>query len=366
MNKMKFLKRILFLLYMEDVLGYMLSPSNLFENTQKLLRENKGILAMDESISTIGKRFHSISCENTVQNRHSYRRLLLDCPTIENYISGCILSEDTLDQIPLCNKNIMYGIKLDYGLTPFIGGLPNEMSSIGLDTLDSRCKKYFHKGARFAKWRTVFSIQDGKVPSDLILHENCWTLSRFARICQENGLVPMVEPEILMDGNHSLEVCGLVQEKVLRTLYSFMRHNNVYLQGSLLKTSITLPGIDSTDVINENDVGYITNKILENSVPKEVPGILFLSGGLSETEATRYLYKIKTCSTNKNRILSFSFGRALQHSCLQSWNGKEENREKAQEMLLIRAKRNSDTLKGIFHKETDNASKNLFLKNYKY
>ena len=348
---------------MKDVFGYTLSPSELFENTQKLLSGNKGILAMDESISTIGKRFHSVSCENTIQNRHSYRKLLLQCPTIENYISGCILSEDTLDQILPSNNNMMYGVKLDYGLTPFIGGFPNEMSSIGLDTLDTRCKNYFVKGARFAKWRTVFSIQDGKMPSDLIIHENCWTLSRFARICQENGLVPMVEPEILMDGNHSLEVCGLLQEKILRTLYSFMQHNNVYLQGSLLKTSITLPGIDSTDVINENDVGYITNKIIENSVPKEVPGILFLSGGLSETEATRYLYKINTHRTNKNRILSFSFGRALQHSCLQHW---KEDREKAQEMLLMRAQKNSDALKGIFYEEANDALKNLFIKNYEY
>lgn len=363
---MQFLKLFLFSFYIGHISGYTLYRSDLLQNIQGLLHEKKGILAIDESINTIGKRFDSISCENTVQNRNSYRKLLLECPTIENYISGYILSEDTFDQVSLPDKNIIYGVKLDKGLTPFIGGFPHELSSVGLDTLNYRCKKYFTKGARFAKWRTVFSIQDGKMPSDLIIHENCWTLSRFARICQENGMVPIVEPEILMDGNHSAEVCGLAQEKILKILYSLMRHNRVHLKGTLLKTSMTLPGVDSEEPVNENEIAYMTNKVIENSVPKEVSGILFLSGGLSEVEATRYLYRIKTYNTDKNRQLSFSFGRALQDSCLHSWNGKEENTDKAQEMLMIRAKRNSDALQGISHDETGDESKSLFIRNYKY
>ena len=363
---MQFFKLLLFSFYIGHISGYTLYQSELLQNIQGLLHGKKGILAIDESVKTIGKRFDSISCENTAQNRNAYRKLLLQCPNIENYISGYILSEDTFDQIPLPTNNIIYGVKLDKGLTPFIGGFPHEMSSMGLDTLDSRCKKYFAKGARFAKWRTVFSIQDGKMPSDLIIHENCWTLSRFARICQENGMVPIVEPEILMDGNHSAEVCALAQEKILKILYSLMRHNRVHLKGTLLKTSMTLPGIDNEEPVDENDIGYMTNKIIENSVPEEVPGILFLSGGLSEVEATKYLYKIKACNTNKNRQLSFSFGRALQDSCLRSWSGKEENTDKAQEMLLTRAKKNSDALQGISHEETDDESKSLFIRNYKY
>lgn len=360
------LKFIILFTCLINILGFTPFKSFLEENSQKLLRDHKGILAMDESFKTIGKRLDLISCENTAQNRNSYRKLLLECPEIENYISGCILSEDTFDQIPLPNKDILYGVKLDYGLTPFIGGFPNEMSSIGLDTLDSRCKKYYRKGARFAKWRTVFSIQEGQTPSTLMIHENCWSLARFARICQENGLVPIVEPEILMDGNHSIEQCALVQEKILKTLYSLMQHNNVHLEGTILKTSMTLPGIDNIDAKNENDIGFITNTILENSVPKQVPGIMFLSGGLSEVESTRYLFKIKKFSTNKNWKLSFSFGRALQHSCLYSWSGKKENIRVAQEALLSRAKKNSNALKGILEEESDCESKNLFIKNYKY
>jgi fructose-bisphosphate aldolase class I len=362
---MKLFHLILFFSCFINVFGYTPWQNELFENSKKLTSYGKGILAMDESTTTIGKRFDSISLPNTFSNRQSYRKLLLSCPDLEKYISGIILSEETFNQEyrrKLMKSNILYGVKVDCGLVPFLGGASNEFSSVGLDTLDCRCKEYYKKGARFTKWRTVYSVH----PSELMIQENSWTLSRFARISQENGLVPIIEPEIVMDGNHTIEECSIVQEKILNSLYSMLFKHNVLLEGTLLKTSMTLPGIENKDDISLETISKLTTRTLERTVPNSVPGILFLSGGLSEENATKYLFGMNKYRNRNNWKLSFSFGRALQHSCLQQWNGKEENKELAQQVLLSRIQSNSCALRGIYINETNRNSTNLFIKNYKY
>lgn len=315
-----------------------------------ILIVGKGILAADESTQTIGKRFLSIGIENNEENRRAYRGMLFSTPNLRAYISGVILSEETLSQcddngqsfVTMLSRNGMIpGIKVDKGLRPLPGAEAIECTSTGLDGLEERASCYYAQGARFAKWRSVLQITT-TCPTSLAIHENAWTLARYARSVQEAGLVPIVEPEILMVGSHSIERTAQVQEEFLCSVYRALQENNVYLKGSLLKPSMTCPGEELVTAATPEQIARSTLQTLSRTVPAIVPGVFFLSGGLTEEVASNYLNAI-----NSKQLpavpwtLSFSFGRALQQSCLKTWQGRRENIPAAQQALLARAKANS-------------------------
>jgi fructose-bisphosphate aldolase class I len=344
-----------------------ISNSPLGETAQKLVQ--KGILATDESVMTIGKRFEPFSLPNTKENRDRYRRLLFSTPDLEKYISGAILHQETLENNKLVDqlfeKNIIPGIKLDTGLRPLEGTL-GETWCTGLDTLSDRAKRSYQLGARFAKWRAVFKIDEIQgFPSSLAIRENAWGLARYARICQQEGLVPIVEPEILMDGDHSIETTARIQEYVLRSVYDALYQNGVFLESTLLKPSMTTPGIQRKE--SPEKIAAMTLETLQRSVPLGVPGIMFLSGGASEQDATlqlNALHQIKPPGTWK---LSFSYGRGLQHSCLQTWAGRDENIEDAQQILFERAQANFEASRGRYQESNYSKSKEpLFITHYQY
>ena len=267
------------------------------ETARKLATPGKGILAVDESTNTCGKRLASIGVENTEENRQAYRGMLFTTKGLGNYISGAILFEETLFQdhadgesmvAKLEKQGIVPGIKVDKGLKPLVGGLEHETYCSGLDGLTERASDYYARGARFAKWRAVLQITaDG--PSDLAIRENAWGLARYARSVQEAGLVPIIEPEILMDGDHDILTTSEIQEKIIKEVYFACQQNGVYLEGTLLKPSMTVPGADYEGKSDPKNVALATVTTLLRSVPAAVPGIVFLSGGLSEEEASLYL-----------------------------------------------------------------------------
>ncbi len=297
------------------------------ETALKLATPGKGILAVDESTNTCGKRLASIGVENTEENRQAYRGMLFTTKGLGNYISGAILFEETLFQdhadgesmiSKLEKEGIIPGIKVDKGLKPLVGALEHETYCSGLDGLTERASDYYARGARFAKWRAVLQITaDG--PSDLAIRENAWGLARYARSVQEAGLVPIIEPEILMDGNHDILTTSEIQEKIIKEVYFACQQNGVYLEGTLLKPSMTVPGADYEGKSDPKNVALATVTTLLRSVPAAVPGIVFLSGGLSEEEASLYLNEMNLLSADKPWNLSFSYGRALQHSALRAW-----------------------------------------------
>lgn len=336
----------------------------------------KGILAVDESTNTIGKRLASIGVENSEENRQAYRGMLFTTDGLGEYISGAILYEETLFQshangTPFvdCLKSlgIIPGIKVDTGLSPLPGGHEVETWCTGLDGLVERAKKYYQQGARFAKWRAVIQITSDGAPSDLSIQENAWGLARYARAVQEGGLVPIVEPEILMDGDHNIATTAAVQEKVLAAVYKACSDNGVYLEGSLLKPSMTCPGADCTESITPEDVAKTTVAVLERHVPTAVPGIMFLSGGMSEEEASVNLNIMNSFPRKGPWSLSFSYGRALQQSTLKAWQGKAENLGAAQNQLKARAQANSEANLGKYVAGSQpSADETLFVKGYKY
>ncbi|CAM9384929.1 unnamed protein product [Scytosiphon promiscuus] len=336
----------------------------------------KGILAVDESTNTIGKRLASIGVDNTEENRQAYRGMLFTTPDLGNYISGAILYEETLfqnhaDGTPfvdcLNNIGVIPGIKVDTGLSPLPGGHEVETWCSGLDGLVERAKKYYAQGARFAKWRAVLQITSDGAPSNLSIQENAWGLARYARAVQEAGLVPIVEPEILMDGDHNMATTAAVQEKVLAAVYKACDDNGVYLEGSLLKPSMTCPGADCTEPVTPEEVAATTVKVLERHVPSAVPGIMFLSGGMSEEEASINLNLMNSTPRKGPWSLSFSYGRALQQSTLKAWQGKAENLEAAQTQLKARAQANSEANLGKYEAGSQpSADETLFVKGYKY
>ena len=336
----------------------------------------KGILAVDESTKTIGKRLQGIGIENTEENRQAYRGLLFSTEGLGQYISGAILYEETLfqssiDGVPfvklLKDNGIFPGIKVDTGLQPLPGGSEIETWCTGLDGLQERAAAYYKQGARFAKWRAVLQITADGCPTETALYENAWGLARYARACQESGLVPIVEPEILMDGDHNIDTTAKVQERVLSTVYKALQDNGVYLEGSLLKPSMTVPGAECTDPVTKEKIAEYTIRTLERTVPPAVPGITFLSGGLSEEEASIYL----NCMNEKPRkgpwSVTFSYGRALQQSTLKAWGGKKENVPAAQKALMARAQANGEAAQGKYVAGSQpSADGTLFVKGYKY
>ena len=343
------------------------------ETALKLATPGKGILAVDESTNTCGKRLASIGVENTEENRQAYRGMLFTTKGLGNYISGAILFEETLFQdhadgesmvAKLEKQGIVPGIKVDKGLKPLVGGLEHETYCSGLDGLTERASDYYARGARFAKWRAVLQIT-AEGPSDLAIRENAWGLARYARSVQEAGLVPIIEPEILMDGNHDILTTSEIQEKIIKEVYFACQQNGVYLEGTLLKPSMTVPGADYEGKSDPKNVALATVTTLLRSVPAAVPGIVFLSGGLSEEEASLYLNEMNLLAADKPWNLSFSYGRALQHSCLRAWAGS--NIDKGQKALIARAQANSEASKGLYVLGSQPSSdEKLFVSGYTY
>jgi fructose-bisphosphate aldolase class I len=359
-------------------------PKNPFEaeliaTAKAVAAPGKGILAADESTGTIGKRFESIGVKNTREARREFRRLLFTAKDIGKYISGVIMFEETLFETTedkktqliefLKKENIQLGIKVDQG-TKHLPGTDDETYTQGLTDLDTRCKKYYKQGARFAKWRAVVRISKS-TPSPYAIHETAWGLARYAAICQANGLVPIVEPEILMDGDHSLEVCQYWTEKVVGACYKALNDQNVILEGTLLKPNMVIPGQQSSELksTSTEQIAKATVQAFQRTVPPAVPGIMFLSGGQTEEEASVRLNALNSLPLGPRPwSLSFSYGRALQASALKAWKGKTENVEKAQEAFIARAKANGEAQLGKYKGSASGAASKecLFVSGYKY
>lgn len=312
-----------------------------------MVDDHRGILAADESSPTIKKRFDAIGVESTEENRRFYRSLLLNTAGLGEYISGVILFEETLGQKdeagrPLpevaAAQHIVPGIKVDKGKGP-LSGAPGDLITCGLDGLGDRLDGYIAQGARFAKWREVYAITHVN-PSPLGLRANAEMLARYAAICQEKGVVPIVEPEVLMDGDHDIERCAKVTEQVLHSVFHALHLHRVQLEHMILKPNMVLPGKDCRTAAPD-EVAGATLAVLKRTVPAAVPSINFLSGGQSPTEATENLNAINLQRGNAPWQLSISYGRALQQPAIHAWNGQAENREKAQQALLKRARLNA-------------------------
>ncbi|KAL2593387.1 hypothetical protein AAZX31_12G142100 [Glycine max] len=334
----------------------------LVQTAKSIASPSRGILAIDESNATCGKRLASIGLDNTEVNRQAYRQLLLTTPGLGEYISGAILFEETLYQSTtdgnkfvdcLRDQNIVPDIKVDKGLVPLPGSNNESWSA-----------EYYKQGARFAKWRTVVSIPCG--PSALAVKEAAWGLARYAAISQDNGLVPIVEPEILLDGDHPIERTLEVAEKVWSEVFFYLAENNVLFEGILLKPSMVTPGAEHTEKASPETIAKYTLTMLRRRVPPALPGIMFLSGGQSEVEATLNLNAMNQ-SPNPWHV-SFSYARALQNTVLKTWQGHPENVEAAQKSLLVRAKANSLAQLGRYSAEgeSEEAKKGMFVKGYTY
>jgi fructose-bisphosphate aldolase class I len=346
----------------------------LLETANALCRPGHGILAADESTGTIGKRFDSIKLENNEENRRRYREILFTTQDIEKYISGVILYEETVKQSTkdgknfvelLKSKGIISGIKLDKG-TQNLPGTDGETATMGLDDLAKRAKEFYERGCRFTKWRAVIKISKG-CPTQQAIEENAWGLARYAAICQENGLCPIVEPEVLADGDHDIETCMKVSQKVYAAVVKALHTNNVFFEGMLLKPNMITPGTSCEKKSNPKEIAERTIITLLRTLPAAVPGVMFLSGGQSEEDASLNLNAMNQSNLKRPWALSFSYGRALQHSVIKTWAGKEENVEKAQEALIVRAKANSEAQLGKYQGSADkNANESLFVSNYVY
>ena len=312
-----------------------------------MVAPGRGILAADESTGTIGKRFDSINVENTEENRRAYRDLLFTTKGIGDAISGVILYDETLRQksadgttfVDLLNKNgVLPGIKVDTGAKD-LPLCPGELVTEGLDNLPKRCADYAKLGAKFAKWRAVITI-GADIPSTTCIAANVHALARYAAICQEAGIVPIVEPEVLMDGDHTIERCEQVTEWTLNALYEALYINRVSLEGSVLKPSMVISGKSCARQAGVDEVAERTVRILKRTVPAAVAGIAFLSGGQSDELATAHLNAMNKISGNP-WPLSFSYGRALQQSSIKTWKGSTANVAAAQAALAHRARMNS-------------------------
>ncbi len=323
-----------------------------------MVAPGKGLLACDESTGTVGKRLEAIGLENTEANRQTWRNLLFTTPSIGDYISGAILYEETLFQddpnkkpfVDVLKENgIIPGIKVDTGLKPLAGGGAGENWCTGLDSLADRAGGYYDRGARFAKWRTALKIDvEAGCPTDLAIDVAAQDLARYARICQENGLVPIVEPEILIDGAHDIVTTARVQERVLTTVYAKLQDNGVLLEGSLLKPSMTVPGVECPDKSDPATIAKMTVQTLDRSLPPAMPGVTFLSGGISEEDASIYLNEINKLPRKGAFALTFSFSRALQSSCAKIWKGDQSKYKAAQDQLRARAQANSEASIGKY------------------
>jgi fructose-bisphosphate aldolase class I len=333
----------------------------ILQNTaRELVAPHKGILAADESFGTIEKRFKALGFESTDDTRRSYRELLFTTPNAEDYISGVILFDETIRTNAkdgnnfarlLEAKGIIPGIKVDKG-TVELANFPNEKITEGLDGLRERLQEYKNFGARFTKWRGVITIGNG-TPTDTLINSTAELLARYAALAQECDLVPIVEPEVLMDGSHDMDTCRKITYKTLKTVFMRLSDHKVHLSGMLLKPNMVVPGKDSGQAINPSEVADATVHMLREVVPSEVSGVVFLSGGMSSTEATSILNEMN----KKDDLpwqLSFSYGRALQEDAMTTWNGDNANWELAQKTFLHRAKMNSLARSGKYTSELEN------------
>ena len=318
------------------------------ENMAKqMVAKGKGILAADESTGTMTKRLSSVNIESTLENRLKFRETLFSAEGMKNYIGGVILYDETIKQKTSSGKTVpeliksfgsIPGIKVDTG-AKVLAGSPEEKITEGLDGLRERLSEYYKLGARFTKWRAVYNISEN-YPSELSIKSNAHALARYASLVQEAKMVPIVEPEVLMEGNHSINKCYEVTSKVLKECYKELKLNNVNLKGTVLKPNMILPGNKSKETSSAKEIAKITLKCLRENVPNEVPGIAFLSGGQTEIQATQNLNEINRIN-DTSFLISFSYGRALQQSALINWGKDIKDISNTQKIFNHRSKMNS-------------------------
>uniref|UniRef100_A0AAY5K5L3 Fructose-bisphosphate aldolase n=1 Tax=Esox lucius TaxID=8010 RepID=A0AAY5K5L3_ESOLU len=346
------------------------------EIAERITTPGKGILAADESTGSMGKRLSAIGVDNTEENRRLYRQLLFTADErMDACIGGVIFFHETLYQSTddgtnfaqlIKDRGIVVGIKVDKGVVP-LAGTDGETTTQGLDGLAERCAQYKADGADFAKWRSVLKISE-HTPSELAIMENANVLARYASICQQNGIVPIVEPEILPDGDHDLKRCQYVTEKVLAAVYKALSDHHVYLEGTLLKPNMVTPGHACSKKYTSEEIAMATVTALRRTVPPAVTGVTFLSGGQSEEEASINLNAINLCPLGKPWALTFSYGRALQASALNTWRGERENEKAAAEQFIKRAELNGLAAQGKYEStgESGAAGQSLYVANHAY
>ena len=330
-----------------------MDKSKLSDIAKQMMSKPKGILAMDESSPTIAKRLASINVENNEDNRRRYRELIVTAPSLSDFISGAILFEETFDQKMdngtlfrdyLDSIGILPGIKVDKGAKDF-SCHPNEKITEGLDGLRERLDTYQGKGAKFCKWRSVITIGHN-IPTDACIESNMNALARYASLCQENNLVPIVEPEVLINGSHSIDVCDEVTRRSLKSLFKNLELLDVYLPGTVLKPSMVISGQDNDSRASFEEVASKTIACLKDCVPNETAGIAFLSGGQTDIEAESHLNIMNHASNHLPWRVTFSYARAIQAAALAAWQGKDENLEASQNILVDRAQRCSNSSVG--------------------
>jgi len=329
---------------------------------KQVLAKGKGILAADESTGTMTKRLSSVNVKSTPESRLKFRETLFSAEGMKNYIGGVILYDETIKQKTSSGKTIpeliksfgsVPGIKVDTGAKK-LAGSPEEKITEGLDGLRDRLVEYYKLGARFTKWRAVYNISD-KFPSELAIKSNAHALARYAALVQEAKMVPIVEPEVLMDGEHNIKKCYEVTSVVLKECYKMLKLHKVDLRGTILKPNMILPGNKSQDKSNTQEIAKMTLKCLKENVPSEVPGIAFLSGGQTEVEATENLNEINKIN-DTSFAMSFSYGRALQQSALKNWAKNIDDITKTQEIFNHRSKMNSLSSTSKWNKDLEKAS----------
>ena len=334
-------------------------PKTLEETANYIVSDGKGILAADESSGTIEKRFKSINVESTEDNRRKYREMLFRSPTMAEAIGGVILFDETLRQKSsdgnylrnvILDHGSLPGIKVDQGVKEFEGG-SDEKITTGLDGLHERCQEYEKLGAKFTKWRAVINVSD-EIPSNNCISENMNALAEYALIAQQSNMVPIVEPEVIMDGSHSVERCHEVTNQTLLVLFEMLDKKNVNIKGTLLKPNMVVSGTENNYQAPIEEVAEKTLQCLKSSVPDELPGIVFLSGGQSDLDATAHLDAMNKIGGFKWK-LSFSYGRALQQAALKTWAGEDDNLEAAQKAFSHRAVMNMKAAQGQWDKSLE-------------
>jgi fructose-bisphosphate aldolase class I len=337
-----------------------MSLTDLNEIAVYIVSDGKGILAADESTGTIKKRFDSINTESTEKIRRDYREMLFQAEGMKNNIGGVILFEETLKQNAadgtslvnvISNQGALPGIKVDKGLI-LMNEDSEETVTNGLDDLNQRCQEFYEIGAKFTKWRAVITIGDN-IPTDACINENMLRLADYAKIVQSNNMVPIVEPEVLMDGSHSIDDCYNVTSRVLKSLFQHLKDKNVDIKGTILKPNMIISGTNCTEQAEVQEVAEKTVKCLLENVPEDLPGIAFLSGGQSDIDATAHLDAMNKIGGFTWK-LSFSYGRALQQAALKAWMGKEENMNNAQAAFSHRALMNKNAALGKWNKDLEN------------
>ena len=334
-------------------------PKTLEEIANYIVSDGKGILAADESSGTIEKRFKSINVESTEDNRRKYREMLFRSPVMAEAIGGVILFDETLKQKSsdgdylrnvILDHGSLPGIKVDQGVKEFEGG-SDEKITTGLDGLHERCQEYEKLGAKFTKWRAVINVSD-EIPSNNCISENMNALAEYALIAQQSNMVPIVEPEVIMDGSHSVERCHEVTNQTLLVLFEMLDKKNVNIKGTLLKPNMVVSGTENNYQAPIEEVAEKTLQCLKSSVPDELPGIVFLSGGQSDLDATAHLDAMNKIGGFKWK-LSFSYGRALQQAALKTWAGEDDNLEAAQKAFSHRAVMNKKAAQGQWDKSLE-------------